>query len=75
MRNSPSVHLERLDHRAAGDRVEDSRVPSAGVRSSPPATQKIVEVGASSTIPSGRTSSASSAPPPLAIRVACMLAP
>ena len=46
-------------------RVIDSRmpVPIAGVRSPPSGeTQKIVEVGASRTMPSGRTSSASSAP-------------
>ena len=34
----------------------------------------MVEVGASSTIPSGRTSNASSAPRAFARRVACMLA-
>ena len=58
-------------------RVIESRIPalSAGVRSSPSVTQKIVEVGASSTTSSGRTSRASSAPPPLAILVACMFAP
>ena len=48
---------------------------TAVVRSAPSATQKIVEVGGSSTIPSGRTSSASSPPASLAIRVASMLAP
>ena len=59
-------------------RVIDSRMPDPidGVRSPPSGeTQKIVEVGASRTMPSGRTSSASSAPRACAIRVACMLAP
>ena len=50
--------------RRSARRVIESRMPvsSAGVRSSPSVTQKIVEVGASSTTPSGRTSRASSAP-------------
>ena len=45
-------------------RVIESRIPDprAGVCSSPPLTQKMVEVGASRTTPSGRTNSASSAP-------------
>ena len=58
-------------------RVIDCRTPesSDGVRSEPCGeTQKMVEVGASSTTPSGVTSSASSAPRPWAILVACMLA-
>ena len=57
-------------------RVIETRIPLAidGVWSVPPLAQKMVEVGASSTIPSGRTSSASSAPLPFARRVACMLA-
>jgi hypothetical protein len=57
--------------------VIDSRIPEPieGVRSPPSGeTQKIVEVGASSTIPSGLTRIASSAPLALAVRVACMLA-
>ena len=55
----------------------DSSTPvsSAGVRSAPCGeTQKIDEVGGSSTVPSGCTSTASSAPWAWAIRVACMLA-
>ena len=58
-------------------RVIDSRIPASidGVRRPPSGeTQKSVEVGASRTMPSGRTSSASSAPRACAIRVACMLA-
>ena len=70
----PSSTSSALTRRS---RVIDSSTPasSAGVRSSPSAeTQKIAEVGGSSTMPSGRTSTASSAPRPLASRVACMLA-
>ena len=58
-------------------RVIDSRIPVAieGVRKPPSGeTQKIVEVGASRTIPSGRTRTASSAPRARAILVACMFA-
>ncbi len=50
------------------DAIEGVRSPASGE------AQKIVEVGASSTMPSGLTSTASSAPRPWAIRVACMLA-
>jgi hypothetical protein len=72
--NSPSSTSSSSTSRA---RVIDSRIPveRAGVRSGPSAdTQKIEEVGASSTKPSGRTRSASSAPRACAIRVACMFA-
>ena len=48
----------------------EASTPSASevVRRAPSATQKIEEVGGSSTMPSGRTSSASSAPASLASR-------
>ena len=76
-RRRASCPLRRASALIIRSRVIDSRTPSssAGVRSSPSAeTQKIEEVGGSSTVPSGRTSTASSAPLPLAIRVACMFA-
>ena len=74
-RYSPSSTSQRSRRSAA--RVIESRMPALERRASaarPRRAQKMVDVGASSTIPSGRTRSASSAPRPAAIRVACMLA-
>ena len=60
---SPSSTCERADQPVAGDRGEDAGVRSTGCAARRRrATQKTVEVGASSTIPSGRTRTASSAP-------------
>ena len=76
-RRVPKLPCSTCSARIRRSRVIDSSTPSAsdGVRSSPSGeTQKIEEVGGSSTVPSGRTSTASSAPRCLAIRVACMLA-
>ena len=61
--NSPSSTSSDRDQRGAGDRLEDpGRDRRASAARPSGETQKIEDVGASRTMPSGRTSTASSAP-------------